>query len=270
MTIWIALFLGAVQGLTEFLPVSSSAHLEIFPWLFHWNMSVDDYDLALHAGTLLAILIYFFKDWINLICGGYKIVAKKEKSTEGRIFWYLVVATIPAGVLGILLEKGVDKLLAPYPNGNMIVIAVALIALGIVLYIVDKRAKSMIKLDRLTFKQGFLIGISQALAAAFPGTSRSGITMTTARAFGVERESAARYSFLLSAPIIAGGVLVKLLDGFHFSAALVAGILASFAVGMLVIHFLMGFLKKGSFKCFAIYRMAFGVLIMIVALTRVF
>ncbi len=269
MSVLKAFFLGLVQGLTEFLPVSSSAHLEIFPWLFGWAKNPDSFDLALHSGTLLAILIYFFKDWIALICGGYKIAVKKEKSTEGRIFWYLVAATIPAGLVGVVLEKWMDDLLAPYPNGNMIVVAAALILLGVVLYIVDRRANATLTLNKLPFKQGFLIGLSQAIAAAFPGTSRSGITMTTARGFGLDRESAARYSFLLSAPIIAGGVLVKLFY-FTFNTAFFAGIAASFVSGLFVIHFLMKFLKKGSFKGFAIYRVLFGLFILITALIRIY
>ncbi len=263
-----ALFLGLVQGLTEFLPVSSSAHLAIFPWLFGWAKSPDSFDLALHTGTLLAILVYFFKDWIALICGGYKLAVRKEKSTEGRIFWYLVAATIPAGLIGVVLESIVDGLLEPYPNGNMIVIALALIVLGVVLSAVDRRAKSTVSLQRMTFKQGFLIGVSQAIAAALPGTSRSAITMTTARGFGIDRESAARYSFLLSAPIVGGGVLVKL-PSYSLDAAFFGGIIASFISGILVIRFLMAFLKKGSFRGFAIYRIIFGLFILITALIRI-
>lgn len=262
-----AIFLGIVQGLTEFLPISSSAHLNIMPWLFKWDKISDSFDLALHAGTLLAILIYFFKDWIALISGGYKAVVKKENTVQGRIFWYIIISTIPAGILGLLLEKGADKLINGDLNVEMIVISAALIIMGIALYVVDKNCRSEISLKRMNFKQGFLIGVSQALAAAMPGVSRSGITMTTARAMGVDRESAARYSFLLSAPIVAAAVLLSIKD-FTLNAEFFAGILASFVSGLLIIKFLMNFLKKGSFKIFAAYRVVLGLFILITAIVR--
>lgn len=268
MEILQSIFLGIVQGLTEFLPVSSSGHLNIMPWLFNWDNISESFDLALHAGTLLAILIYFFKDWLALICGGYKMVVKKEKSAEGRIFWYIIAATIPAGVLGLVLEKGVEKIVDGNLNIEMLIISFALIVMGIILYFADKKCRSDVEYKNIGFKQGFLIGVSQAIAAAIPGVSRSGITMTTARAMGVERESAAKYSFLLSAPIIAAAVLLSL-NEFTFSVAFVAGVLSSFISGIIVIKFLMGFLKKGSFKCFAIYRVIFGAIVMGIAIFRI-
>lgn len=260
-----SIFLGIVQGLTEFLPVSSSAHLNIFPWLFGWEIS-ESFDLALHTGTLLAIAVYFFKDWIDLIKGGFEAVVKGKRSVEGRIFWFIVVATIPAGIVGKVLEKLVEKLTANI-NVEMIVISLALIIMGIILYVVDKRAKSTITYEKMNFKQSFFIGFSQAMAGAVPGVSRSGITMTVARAYGLDRQSAAKYSFMLSGPMVAGAVLLSIKD-FDFSAAFFLGILASFLVGMLVIKFLLGFLRKGSFKGFAIYRVVFGAAILITALIR--
>lgn len=268
MEILRSIFLGIVQGLTEFLPVSSSGHLNIMPWLFNWDDISESFDLALHAGTLLAILIYFFKDWLALLCGGYKMVVKKEKTAEGRIFWYIIAATIPAGVLGLVLEKVIEKIVDGNLNIEMLIIAFALIVMGIILYFTDKKCRSDVEYKNISFKQGFLIGVSQAIAAAIPGVSRSGITMTTARAMGVERESAAKYSFLLSAPIIAAAVLLSITE-FTFSVAFVAGVLASFLSGILVIKFLMSFLKKGSFKCFAIYRVIFGTIVMGIAIYRI-
>ena len=264
-----SVFLGLVQGLTEFLPVSSSAHLNIFPWLFKWDNISDSFDLALHSGTLLAILIYFYKDWIELISGGVRAVVKKERSTQGRVFWYIVIATIPAGVIGMLLEKGMDKLIGGNLNVEMVIISVALIVMGIVLYLVDKNCESSVSYKKMNFMQAFLIGVSQALAAAIPGVSRSGITMTVARGLKVDRESAAKYSFLLSAPIVAAAVLLSIKD-FTLSASFFAGIISSFISGMLVIKFLMTYLKKGSFKVFAIYRLLFGVFIIITAIVRMF
>lgn len=257
MTIFQAVILGIVQGLTEFLPVSSSAHLNIFPWLFGWQEIPDSFDIALHFGTLLALCIYFFKDWIKLITSGYKQVIKKEKSTEGKLFWYIVIATIPTGLLSIVLDKFSEKYL-----GGMAPIAIALIVMGIILYIVDKKADSEISIENMSFKQSLIIGLSQALAAAFPGVSRSGITITTARLFKMDRASSARYSFLLSAPIILAAVLVKVKD-FAFSIPFIIGVLASFIVGLLVIKFLMKYIEKRSYKIFAIYRVIFGIIILV-------
>lgn len=264
-----AIFLGIVQGLTEFLPVSSSAHLNIFPWLFNWE--IESMDFALHTGTLLAILVYFFKDWIAIICGGYKAAVKRENTVEGRIFWYLVIATIPAGLIGMLLEKIVDGALEGKANVEMIVISLALIIMGVVLYIVDKNAKSTVPFKKINFKQAMAIGLSQIIAAALPGVSRSGITMTVSRSLGVDRESSAKFSFFLSAPIIAGGVIYTLLfnpEEFNFGLPLLFGVIASFISGLFVIKFLLAFLKKGSYKAFAIYRIVFGVIIIAIALIR--
>ena len=127
MTIIQAIILGTVQGLTEFLPISSSAHLNLFPWLLKWQEMPESFDVALHIGTLLAIIVYFFKDWIRLIAGGYKQVVKKEKTTDGRIFWYLVIATVPAGILSLILDKIVDKIIGNNLNLEMIIISMALI-----------------------------------------------------------------------------------------------------------------------------------------------
>ena len=229
MSIFQALILGIVQGLTELLPVSSSAHLAVFPWIFHWEEIPESFDIALHFGTLLAISLFFIKDWIELIKGGFNQVVKKEKSTEGKIFWYLVIATIPAGILSLVLDKLSENL---FPEGSriyLIAIAVALIVMGLVLYFVDKKAKSETDYENISLVQAVLIGISQAIAAAFPGVSRSGITMTVARMLKVDRESAAKYSFLLSTPIILAAVLVSL-SSFEFSLAFVMGVLTSFIV----------------------------------------
>ncbi len=257
-----SLILGVVQGLTELLPISSSAHLNLIPWIFNWDIPAS-FDVALHFGTLLAIAIFFFKDWIDLIKGGYKQVVKKEKSTEGRMFWYIVIATIPGGIIGFILDHIVGESLGEMP----LLIAIALIVMGIILYIVDKKAPSNIKYEDMTFKQTFLIGLSQALAF-IPGVSRSGITMTTGRLMGVDRSSTAKYSFMLSAPIVLGATLYKFKD-FVFNLPFVVGVLSSFIVGLLVIKFLLQYLQKGSFKVFAIYRIVVGIAIIILFMTRI-
>lgn len=249
-----ALILGIVQGLTELLPISSSAHLNLIPWIFNWDIP-ESFDVALHFGTLLAIGIFFFKDWIGLIKGGYNQVVKKEKSTEGKMFWYIVAATIPGGAIGFLLDHFAGEILGKMP----LLIAIALILMGIILYIADKKAPSNTSYENMTFKQTFLIGLSQALAF-IPGVSRSGVTMTAGRIMGVDRESTAKYSFMLSAPIVLGATLYKFKD-FVFNIPFVVGVLASFLVGIAVIKFLLQYLKKGSFKVFAIYRVVIGLAI---------
>lgn len=259
MTVFRAIVLGVIQGLTELLPVSSSAHLNFMPWMFNWEMT-ESFDLALHIGTLFAILIYFFKDWLHLIVGGYNQVVKKEKTQNGRLFWYIVFSTIPTGILAVVLDKVAEWIIGDNINVEMGVIAASLIIMGIILCFVDKKAKETTSLSKLKFKPAFFIGLSQALAAAFPGVSRSGITMTVSRYFGLDRESAARFSFLLSAPMVAAAAIVKIPD-FSFDRYFVCGVLASFIVGLLVIKFLMEFIKKRSFKVFAIYRVIIGLVI---------
>lgn len=262
-----ALILGVIQGLTEFLPISSSAHLNVFPWIFGWNEISESFDLALHLGTLVAICIFFFKDWINLIKGGINKVFKKEDSVDGKIFWYLVIATIPAGILSLILDKILGYIIKDNLNLEMILISIALIIMGIVLYIVDKKCESKTNYENITLKQSTIIGISQALAAAFPGVSRSGITMTIARLLKIDRESAAKFSFLLATPIVLAALLVDL-PSFTFSLPFIVGVIASFIVGLFVIKFLMDYLKKGSFKIFAIYRIILGIIILGIVFLR--
>lgn len=270
-----ALILGIVQGLTELLPISSSAHLNLFPWVFGWEEISASFDVALHIGTLFAIVIFFFKDWIELIKGGYKQVVKKEKTTEGKIFWYIVISTIPTGILCLILDKIstkiIEKLAVSFSVEEKIVemflIAFALIVMGIILYVVDKKAKSKVEYKDITLKQSLLISMSQAIAAAFPGVSRSGITMTVGRGMGLKRESVAKYSFLLSTPIVLAAALYEL-KHFVFNLPFVIGVLASFIVGVIVIKFLLDYLKKGSFKGFAIYRVILGLLIVGLCIVR--
>lgn len=270
-----ALILGIVQGLTELLPISSSAHLNLFPWIFGWNEISPSFDVALHIGTLFAIVLFFFKDWVNLIKGGYNQVIKKKKSTDGKIFWYIVISTIPTGILCLVLDKLSEKLIEKLATTfsvqekliEMFMIAIALIVMGIILYVVDKKSKSEVEYKDITFKQSLWIAMSQALAAAFPGVSRSGITMTVGRGMGLKRESVAKYSFLLSTPVVAAAALVDLKD-FVFGPAFFVGVFASFIVGVLVIKFLLNYLQKGSFKVFAVYRIILGLFVIGLCISR--
>ncbi len=260
MTIFQAIILGVVQGLTELLPISSSAHLNIIPWLLNWskseefNIAFKGFDVALHFGTLLAIVIFFYKDWIKLIKGGIGQIRGK-KSFEGKMFWYLVIATIPGGAIGFLLDHFLEDIL-----GKPLIIGIALLVMGILLYVVDKVSEAKTKFEDMTLKQTFLIGLSQALAF-IPGVSRSGITITTGRLLGVDRQSCAKYTFLLSTPIVFGATLYKAKDFAFGEVSFYIGILASFLVGIFVIKFLMEYIKKGSFKIFAIYRVIVGAFI---------
>ncbi len=269
MTIFQATILGIVQGLTELLPISSSAHLFLIPWIFNWDIP-ESFDVALHFGTLLAIGIFFFKDWIELIKGGFNQLVKKEKTTEGRMFWYIVLATIPGGIIGFILDHYMEEYLT-----KPIIIAIALIIMGIILYLVDKNCKSETEYKNMTFKQTFLIGLSQCLAF-IPGVSRSGVTMTTGRAMGVKREAAAKYTFMLSAPIVLAATIFKLNDFIEFFLisdmtgiiAFAMGVIMSFLVGIIVIKFLLEYLKNGSFKGFAIYRVIVGIIVIAICIIR--
>ena len=180
------------------------------------------------------------------------------------MFWYIVFATIPAGILSLILDKISEKIIGDNLNVEMLIIAITLIVMGIILYVVDKNAKSNVKYEKITFKQSMLIGLSQAFAAAFPGVSRSGITMTVARALNIDRESAAKYSFMLAAPITFAAVVFDLAN-FTFGLPFV---IASFIVGVLIIKFLLDYLKKGSFKVFAIYRVIIGIIVIGLFFTR--
>ena len=236
---------------------------------FEWTKNPDfvadfngSFDVALHFGTLIAIGLFFFKDWITLIKAGFKKLVKKEDSTDGKMFWYLVIATIPAGILALVLDKISEMIVGDNFKLEMGLIAIALIVMGIILAIVDKKSKNQYKYEDINFKQSMLVGISQAIAAAFPGVSRSGITMTVARALKIDRESAAKFSFLLSTPIVAAAVLVDVGKFALTSMSFWIGVIASFIVGLIVIKFLMNYLKKGSFKIFAIYRVILGLIIL--------
>ncbi len=261
MEIYQAIILGIVQGLTELLPISSSAHLYLIPWFFNWNIP-EAFDVALHFGTLLAIGLFFFKDWIELIKGGYNLIIKKEKSVEGRMFWYIVLATIPGGIIGFVLDKYAEGFLQ-----KPIIIAIALIVMGTILYLIDKYSKKEVEYKEMTLKQTFLIGLSQALAF-IPGVSRSGITMTTGRALHIKREAVAKYSFMLSAPIVLAATILKIQE-FQFNLAFFCGVLASFIVGILVIKLLLRYLEKGSFRLFAIYRVIIGAVVLVYMLVKI-
>lgn len=260
MTLFEALILGIVQGLGEFLPISSSAHLVLVPWAFGWQYAGLTFDVALHIGTLLSVIAFFWRDWLTLISSA---VARKG-SHEAALFWYLVLGTIPGAAAGYFFED-----LAETVFRTPLLIGIMLIVMGVILYWVDRRAASIKNIDSISLSDSLLIGISQALAI-IPGVSRSGITMTTGRALGLTRESAARFSFLLSTPIIVGAGIFKITDltPGDLNAAFITGVISSAVVGFIAIGFLIKYLSQRSFAVFAWYRFIVGFAVIILALTR--
>ncbi len=256
MTVLQAFILGMVQGLTEFLPISSSAHLVLFPWFLKWQDPGLAFDVFLHLGTLLAVFGYFFRDWLQLAKAGFMSVVDRRIGfdRERLLFWLLVLGTIPAGVAGLLFHHQVEEHFR-----DPLLIAIPLALVGFLMYWVDGNYPSLRHVDELSFKDAFWIGIAQACSIV-PGVSRSGSTMTMGRLRSVNRESAARFSFLLSFPITASACLFegkKLMEqaGQGISMqCLVAGFLASAVFGILSIHVLLRLLRTADFKIFAWYR----------------
>ena len=274
-----SILLGVVQGVTEFLPISSSAHLKIFPWLFNFSEISKSFDVALHIGTLLALIIFFFKDGIKLVKDGFvrlsvffsKKDIDEEQKHNGNLFWYFIISTIPAGILSLLLDKISDYIAGLDYNAEAISIAIASIVMGSVMYIADRVCSNKKDYKDLNFLDTFLIAISQAFAAAFPGVSRSGITISTSRFLGYNAESSAKVSFLLSIPLVAAAALVSLKDfDLTYPLPFFLGIFVSFIVGLFVINKLMKYLKNGDYKVFALYRIVFGVLICFAILIKIF
>jgi undecaprenyl-diphosphatase len=256
-----AIIYGIIQGLGEFLPISSTAHITLLPWLYHWEDPGLAFDIALHMGTLLAVVIFFWKDWIRLIKAGLTDV----KSTDGKLFWFILLACIPGGVFGVLFE---DKVATTFRNP--LLIGVMLIVMGVVLYLADKYSETKVELKNIGFKRSFLIGVSQALAM-LPGVSRSGITMATGRAFNLSREDSARFTFLLSTPFIflSGVYKAKDLVSVPIEALpFIVAIATSGIVGALSIKFLLNYLKKRGFGIFVAYRFILGAAVIAIALIR--
>ncbi|MGZ3560175.1 MAG: undecaprenyl-diphosphate phosphatase [Thermodesulfobacteriota bacterium] len=262
MTILQAVILGLAQGLGEFLPISSSAHLVLIPWFFGWTDPGLTFDVALHLGTLVAVVIYFWKDWWRLIIKGFSDV----RSVEGRLFWYLVAASIPGAIGGYLLEKKAETVFR-----SPTLIAIMLILMGVFLYWVDRRSTKKIEMNHITFGTSVLIGISQVLAIV-PGVSRSGITMTTGMFMGLTRAGAARFSFLLSTPIIFGAAMVKLPGLISNSSGITTNFLIGTAVsciaGIASIGFLLRYVQTKTFLPFARYRFTLGALVIVITVVR--
>jgi undecaprenyl-diphosphatase len=243
-----AIVLGIVQGFTEFLPVSSTAHLILFPWFFNWSGEVNTltFDIALHAGTLLALLLCFWRDWMDLIL-------RKQ-----RIFLLIVVASIPAGIAGFFLND-----LAEHTLRSPLLISVMLVVVGFVMLITDKAYKYR-NIQNTNMGDAITIGIAQAIAI-IPGVSRSGITISAGLFRGFEREASARFSFLLSTPIIAGATVLHfrkaINQGSHDLQLFAVGLITSFVTGFIAIKFLLHFLRRHPLDLFVYYRFILAVVI---------
>ena len=276
MTIIQAVILGIVQGLTEFLPISSSGHLILVPWLFNWHFLLDNpdlnktFDVALHLGTFVAVLVYFWREVGQLIAAWVRSIGRRSLADPmARLAWLLLVSTIPAAVVGVVLESFIEDRL-----GKPWIIAVAMIVFAGVMYLIDHIAKLDRELDSLTWFDALLIGIAQALAL-LPGVSRSGITMMTGLLLRLDRESAARYSFLMSIPVIGGAAAYKALevarDGLPAGTTtpFLVGMLSAALSGLVAIWFVLAYLKRHNFNLFVAYRIVVGVAVLILIVAGV-
>jgi len=254
-----AMILGIVQGLTEFLPVSSSAHLVLIPWLFNWDDPGLAFDVALHMGTLAALIIYYWREWLDMgiaVAGG--------KGPMRRLLLLLIVASLPGALIGVAFEKQAETTFR-----SPVLIACNLAALGLLLLLADVWGPDKRGLKEMTVLDAILIGLSQALAVV-PGVSRSGATITMARALGVEREDAANFSFLMATPIIAGAGMLEIHKALHEGThrQLGLGFLASLVFGLLAITGLIHFVRTRTYQPFALYRFLVAGIVLFVAFKR--
>jgi undecaprenyl-diphosphatase len=278
MLLWQAIVLAVVQGLAEFLPISSSAHLILVPWLAaRFGHPFPDpgmaFDVALHVGTLIAVVLYFIRDWVQLVlCGlGFRFpsgASERDVQMHKRLFWYIVIATIPGAIIGLLFEHYIDEHMR-----NPVPIALLMIGVALVMWYAEYSSRLDRHIDQTTLPDAVFIGTAQA-AALFPGVSRSGATISAGLFRGMTREAAARFSFLLSTPLIAGAALKevpKLLKAHHAGAldiplsTLAISVAVSAIVGFAVIAFLLQYLQTRTLKIFIYYRIAFGIVILLLA-----
>lgn len=266
MSILEALVLGVIQGLAEFLPISSSAHLALAPWVFGWRPAGLAFDVALHIGTLVAVLAYFNQEWRNLAAAFVRLVRTRRADTdEERRVIYLVLATIPGALAGLVLQEQAESTFR-----DPIRIAVALMVMGVILWLVDRTAARDRSLASMRWVDAVLIGLGQ-MFAILPGVSRSGSTITAGRALRFSRESAAVFSFLMSAPITFAAIVLEVPDALRergIVAPLLVGILASALSGWLAISVLLKLVARHGYGLFAAYRLILGAGILALAFAR--
>ena len=266
MTVFQALVLGILQGLAEFLPISSSAHLTLAPWVLGWPEPGLAVDVALHVGTLVAVLVYFRDEWMRLVASALEIVrTQRVQTVEQRRVLFLIVATIPGGIAGVFLN---DYAESTFRSPELI--AIALAAMGFLLWIVDRERPDTRPLESIRWSDALVIGVTQA-GALLPGVSRSGATITAGRALSLDRASAATFSFLMSMPIIAAAAVFKvphLLRSGGASLPLLVGVLASAVSGWLAIAIVMRYVRSHSYGIFAAYRIVLGAAVLILFFVR--
>ena len=266
MTLFQAIVLGVVQGLTEFLPVSSSAHLALAPYLLGWTDPGLSFDVALHLGTLIALVWYFRQEWMDMGVSALRIArTRRIETVHERRLLYLAVATIPGGIGGLLLND-----VAETSFRSPVLIATTLLIMGVVLWAVDRWSARTRPLEAITMRDAILVGCAQVLAL-IPGVSRSGSTITAGRALQLDRPSAARFSFLMSMPITAAAVVLKMPQAIRaqgLSLPLIAGVLAAAISSWFAITVLLRYISKHSFGIFAVYRLCVALLVFAVVLYR--
>lgn len=262
-----AAILGAVQGLSEFLPISSSGHLIMVPYLLDWPEHSQSFDLALHLGTTIALAWYFWSDWVRLARGFFRGLASAESRANDpawQMALLVLLGSVPAGIIGVLAEKPVESLFR-----GSVINAFLLIAFALVLWAADALSPKARTMKELGWRDAAFVGVAQAVAL-MPGVSRSGITITAALARGMDRTTAARFSFLLSGPIILGAALYKLRGGVPSAEllAVLVGTAAAALTGWAAIGFLLRYVQTNSLWVFVVYRIIFGALVLAVAWSR--
>jgi undecaprenyl-diphosphatase len=272
MPLYQVVVLAVIQALTEFLPVSSSAHLELAPWLLGWKDPGLAFDVGLHAGTLLAIILYFFRDWLQIIAEGFGLRYGHDPDLRRnpKLMWFIALGTIPIGLAGLAFGKRAEN---DWPS-NHFLIGAMLIGIGILMWIGERISAARKNMGDITGTDAALIGLSQALAIV-PGTSRSGITIATGLFRDFDNATAARYSFLLSAPAIAAAVLKKAYDlhkiggiPHEMRVPFALGFLVSGVLGAVVIAYFLRFLRRNSLMPFVYYRIVLGIIVIALALVR--
>jgi len=263
--------LAIIQGLTEFLPVSSTAHLYLTSWLLGWQVEALDFDIALHIGTLLAVIIFFFKDWIQIIAQGFGIHLGKDDELRHNhmLLWLLAIGSVPVGVVGYVFKKEAETVWrTPYVMGAM------LITVGLLMWFADNGGKKIRDLASVNVPDAVVIGLAQGLSP-IPGTSRSGITITAGLFRDLSRESAARFSFLLSTPAIAAAAGKDLFDMYKhgelhgfLNTDFVVGVLVSAVTGCAVIGWFLSYLRRSGLRPFVYWRIIFGIIVLALAFIR--
>ncbi len=262
-----ALVLGVLQGLGEFLPISSSGHLIAVPWLLGWPDSGLAFDVALHLGTLVAVAAAFWRDWLRLVTAGVRglLAGRPLADPDSRLLYYLALATIPGAVAGKLLEEWAETVFR-----SPVLVASMMAAMGLLLWFADRRANRVPGDEHYSLRDALIVGASQALAIV-PGTSRSGVTITAGLLLGHRRDAAARFSFLLALPITAGAALVKVPHLFRSGAdtgPVLIGMVAAAVSGFFAIQLLLAVVRTRTYLPFVVYRFAFAALVFAAVLWR--